>query len=79
MNKKVIDKLPSLNRDNSVSILKAESCSLISIGSGQYWSKSTIEECCLDKQKIREAIGNLPTNNRTQRNILKKLVKELNL
>jgi hypothetical protein len=55
-------KFPSLTRDNSVSIMKAECCSLIGLAWGSYWDKNTIEEKCLDKVRVQKLIVKLKKN-----------------
>lgn len=52
------EEFPSLNGENSVSQLTGDHASilLLSINWNEYWNKETIQEHCLDKAKVKDAI-----------------------
>ena len=65
MNKVSVDRFPSLNKLNSVSILKSNDVSFIAVFSNMYWDKATIDECCLDKNVVRDVINRVFPDNKT--------------
>lgn len=50
------DNINELNMENSLSILKAENCLLISIDSNRYWDKNTIKQYCISKREHKKVL-----------------------